>query len=81
MYGECWFTGTFYFKHGGSQNATLKQLLNEFIFKIRKRVMYTLVDSRKLFHVVPEDRRCYDVNNQTLQEFQNEMLRNLNKSQ
>ena len=24
MYGECWFTGQFYFKHGGSQNATLK---------------------------------------------------------
>ena len=24
MYGECWFTGKFYFKHGGSQNATLK---------------------------------------------------------
>ena len=23
MYGECWFTGKFYFKHGGSQNATL----------------------------------------------------------
>ena len=23
MYGECWFTGNFYFKHGGSQNATL----------------------------------------------------------
>ena len=23
-YGECWCTGTFYFKHGGSQNATLK---------------------------------------------------------
>ena len=24
MYGECWFTGQFYFKHGGSQNATLR---------------------------------------------------------
>ena len=24
MYGECWFTGKLYFKHGGSQNATLK---------------------------------------------------------
>ena len=24
MYGECWFTGTFYFKPGGSQNATLR---------------------------------------------------------
>ena len=24
MYGECWFTGKFYFKHGGSQNATLR---------------------------------------------------------
>ena len=23
MYGECWFTGKLYFKHGGSQNATL----------------------------------------------------------
>ena len=23
MYRECWFTGKFYFKHGGSQNATL----------------------------------------------------------
>ena len=23
MYGECWFTGKNYFKHGGSQNATL----------------------------------------------------------
>ena len=24
MYGECWFTGKIYFKHGGSQNATLR---------------------------------------------------------
>ena len=23
MYGECWFTEKLYFKHGGSQNATL----------------------------------------------------------
>ena len=23
MYGECWFTGKLYFKHGGSQKATL----------------------------------------------------------
>ena len=23
VYGECWFTGKIYFKHGGSQNATL----------------------------------------------------------
>ena len=23
MYGECWFTGKCYFKHGGSQNATV----------------------------------------------------------
>ena len=30
MYGECWFTGTFYFKHSGSQNATLKLLGREF---------------------------------------------------
>ena len=31
MYGECWFTGNFYFKHGGSQNATLRQLANLFL--------------------------------------------------
>ena len=24
VYGECWFTEIFYFKHGGSQNATLR---------------------------------------------------------
>ena len=24
MYGECWFTGNFYFKHVGCQNATLR---------------------------------------------------------
>jgi len=24
VYGECWFTGKKYFKHGGSQNATLR---------------------------------------------------------
>ena len=28
MYGEYWFTGTFYFKHGGSQNATLKHVVS-----------------------------------------------------
>ena len=28
MYGECWFTGKFYFKHGGSQNATLNTMRN-----------------------------------------------------
>jgi len=26
VYGECWFNGKFYFKHGGSQNATLKSV-------------------------------------------------------
>ena len=26
MYGECGFTGKKYFKHGGSQNATLRPI-------------------------------------------------------
>ena len=29
MYEECWFTGKVYFKHGGSQNATLKEDKND----------------------------------------------------
>ena len=33
VYGECWFTGKFYFKHGGSQNATLRFHTNNCFWK------------------------------------------------
>ena len=51
MYGECWFTGKLYFKHGGSQNATLstnlqkavdmpkmKQFVDSLKFRVSKHV-------------------------------------------
>ena len=39
MYGECWFTGKLYFKHGGSQNATLRHGLGKAAIGDRHRVI------------------------------------------
>ena len=44
MYGEYWLTEFFYFKHGGSQNATLKK--QAYLTSIRLRGTY---GSRAIF--------------------------------
>ena len=57
VYGECWFTRKFYFKHGGSQNATLT--VDNFV-----EIFHTMFDQG----YVPEELKIANV----VQNFQKE---------
>ena len=45
MYGECWFTGKIYFKHGGSQNATLKETCSNVILNMLQDTIFLAIQT------------------------------------